>query len=135
MKVKIRWGSDLSGQQEEIIESFTTQGAEEQLRSKYRDVKGFRINGLSVIPDYLSEESQPTNYIVKETYYKPKTNYVYDSEYPKSTFIESIKENHSVFGGIAILLGLITLPGSLPGGIILIIIGSVMLSLPWLPFN
>jgi hypothetical protein len=52
MKVKIRWVSDLSGQQEEIVESFTTQGAEEQIRSKYREVKGFRINGLSVIPNY-----------------------------------------------------------------------------------
>lgn len=127
MKVKISWVSVNGGQQSEIVESATTQGAEQQLCSKYKDVPGFRINGLSVIPDYLSEESQSTNYSVKETYCEPES-----SNSSGLSFVDDIIANlYSVFfvvGVGAIFWGLCTLPG----GIFFIILGALMI---WLPLH
>jgi len=128
VKVKISWVSINGGQQSEIVESATTWGAEEQIRSKYRDVPGFRINGLSVIPDYLSEKTEPTNYSVKETYYEPQSS---SDSSDLSIFQELICRLYAVFAvaGVGVILwGLFTAPG----GIFLIILGALMI---WLPLH
>ena len=128
MKVKISWVSINGGQQSEIVESATTWGAEEQIRSKYRDVPGFRINGLSVIPDYLSEKTEPTNYSIKETYHEPDSST--DSS-DLSIFQELICRLYAVFAvaGVGVILWGLCTP---PGGILLIILGVLMI---WLPLH
>jgi hypothetical protein len=128
VKVKISWVSVNGGQQSEIVESATTWGAQDQISSKYRDVPGFRINGLSVIPDYLSDKTEPTNYSVKETYCEPQSS---SDSSDLSIFQEIICRLYAVFAvaGIGVILWGLCTP---PGGILLIILGVLMI---WLPLH
>jgi len=128
VKVKISWVSVNGGQQSEIVESATTWGAQDQISSKYRDVPGFRINGLSVIPDHLSDKTESTNYSIKEIYHEPESS----NNSSGLSFVDDIIANlYSVFfviGVGAIFWGLCTLPG----GIFFIILGALMI---WLPLH
>jgi hypothetical protein len=128
VKVKISWVSVNGGQQSEIVESATTWGAQDQISSKYRDVPGFRINGLSVIPDYLSDKTEPTNYSVKETYYEPESS---NNSSGLSIFQEIICNLYAGFAlvGAGVIFWGICTP---PGGILLIILGALMI---WLPLH
>ena len=128
MKVKISWVSVNGGQQSEIVESATTWGAQDQISSKYRDVPGFRINGLSVIPDYLSDKTEPTNYSVKETYHESESS---NNSSGLSIFQEIICNLYAGFAlvGAGVIFWGICTP---PGGILLIILGALMI---WLPLH